>query len=114
MKQRKGLVACLVCLLMLAVSLYTVDKQPVLPQSLLSPEERMELYRFPKSILEATEEDLCCVDGIGERKARAILLYLDSHELSSMTQLKAIRGIGEKNLKALQQYFYLPAALQTE
>lgn len=78
------------------------------PQSLLTEEQQEELYRFPKSILEATEADLLCVDGIGERKARAILLYLQSHELRSMEQLGNINGIGNDTVAKLKQYFYVP------
>ena len=106
----KGLL-CSVSLLfcLLAAVLFTILTEPkqTAPQTLLSTEQREQLYRFPKSILEATEEDLMLLDGIGRTRAQAIYSYIQSHNLTSMEQLLEVEGVGDDCLRTLQKYFYL-------
>ncbi|WP_251520375.1 MULTISPECIES: helix-hairpin-helix domain-containing protein [Staphylococcus] len=54
----------------------------------------------------ATESDLMKVPGIGPVKAQAIIEYRDNEgSFNSVDQLTEIRGIGEKTLEKLRDYF---------
>ena len=95
---------CLTAVLFLSVLL---QPKQTAPQTLLTESQQEELLRFPKSILEATEEDLMLLDGIGRVKAREIRSYLQTHSIQSMEQLLEVDGVGEDTLKDLKKYFYL-------
>lgn len=100
--------AVLFCLLALGGIGHWLLPEVSTPQALLTQEQQEELYRFPKSILEATEADLLCVEEIGEKRAKIILLYLQNHEIKSMEQLVNIKGIGDSAVTKLKKYFYVP------
>ncbi|MBQ8598749.1 MAG: helix-hairpin-helix domain-containing protein [Oscillospiraceae bacterium] len=111
MDRKKNLLcaaAVLFCLLALGCISRWLLPEVSTPQALLTEEQQEELHRFPKSILEATEADLLCVEGIGEKRAKTILLYLQSHEIKSMEQLGKIKGIGDSAVTKLKKYFYVP------
>ena len=109
--KRRSNVLCLLAVVccLTAVSFLSVLLQPkqTAPQTLLTESQQEELLRFPKSIAEATEEDLMLLDGIGRVKAREILSYLQTHSIQSMDQLLEIDGVGEDTQKDLEKYFYL-------
>lgn len=100
--------AVLLCALGIILCFVIGQTKTIAPQLLLSADQRQELFRFPKSILEASKEDLLQVEGIGEKRADAILSYASSQKLHSMEQLQNIDGIGEELLHQLEKYFYLP------
>lgn len=108
--KKKGIL-CMVSLLFCLTSAmwFTILTEPkqMTPQTLLSKERQEELYRFPKSILEATEGDFLLVEGVGRKRASMIYTYVQSHSMMSMEQLLEVEGVGEATLKTLKKYFYL-------
>ncbi len=106
-KQLLCLLSVLFCLTAAMFSAALLQPRQRTPQTLLSAAEQTELFRFPKSILEATVEDLMLVEGVGQKRAEDIWLYVNSHQLDSMEQLLEVEGIGEETLQALKKYFYL-------
>lgn len=100
-------VSLLFCLTAAAFAVVCSEPKQRAPQTLLSEQEQQELFRLPKSILEASEEDLMLVEGVGKTRAQAIWQYVHSHELHSMEQLLEVEGIGEDTLSAIEKYFYL-------
>lgn len=66
-----------------------------------------EATTFPININTAEKEDFLEVPGIGEVYATRILEYRDENGgFSSLEELTAIKGIGEKRLEAWQEYLY--------
>ncbi len=60
---------------------------------------------FPINVNTATKEDLMRVKGIGDVYADRIIAYRDEiGAFSTLEQLTAIKGIGEKRLEAWREY----------
>ncbi len=109
MKKNDLLCVMAVVLCLTAALLFSMLLKPkqAAPQTLLSESQQEDLLRFPKSLYDATEEDLLMMDGIGREKAAEILAYVQTYEIHSMEQLLEIEGIGTDTLETLKKYFYL-------
>lgn len=60
---------------------------------------------YPPDINRATLNDLLMVPGIGEKTARQIILFRDSHgKIVDLEELMAIRGIKKKRLVSFKPY----------
>lgn len=56
----------------------------------------------------ATETQLCQLNGIGESKAQAILLYREEHGgFKTVDELTQVSGIGDSTLEKIRDYIYV-------
>ncbi|MCD8379078.1 MAG: helix-hairpin-helix domain-containing protein [Lachnospiraceae bacterium] len=56
----------------------------------------------------ATATELCQLNGIGESKAQAILLYREEHgDFETVDELTKVSGIGESTLEKIRDYIYV-------
>lgn len=64
--------------------------------------------RVKININKASLEELCLIDGIGEKRAKQIIDYREkAGGYTEMKQLLEIKGIGEKTLIKLEEYIYI-------
>lgn len=57
----------------------------------------------------ATEEELCTLPGIGEKKAKAIMALRTKQPFLRVTQLLQVKGFGPKTLTRLKPYLTVGA-----
>lgn len=63
---------------------------------------------FPIDVNLVTFEELCAIDGIGEKTADKIIEYRNSvGKITSLEQLGEIYGIGDKTIEKLYNYLYV-------
>ncbi|NOZ25940.1 MAG: helix-hairpin-helix domain-containing protein [Nitrospirae bacterium] len=59
-----------------------------------------------KDINKASREELLDIKGIGDKRATAILRYIQEHgPVREMNELLRVRGVGEKTLEKIKEAF---------
>ena len=57
---------------------------------------------------QATLEELMLLDGIGEKKAQAIITYRQTHgNFTSIEEVKNVSGIGDKTYETIKEYIFV-------
>jgi competence protein ComEA len=73
-----------------------------------SSSETLQTFTFPVDVNLVTFDELCAIDGIGERTAEKILAFRNSvGRITSLEQLSEISGIGDKTVQHLREYLYV-------
>lgn len=66
--------------------------------------QQQQLINFTVNINTATEGELASLDGIGSKKAQAIILYREMFgPFTKVDELTRVKGIGEKTLEKNRQ-----------
>lgn len=64
---------------------------------------------FPLELNTATQEELMCIDGIGEVLSERIVDYAGKYGFNDVNDLLNVSGIGESKLKSIAPYVYVDA-----
>ena len=68
--------------------------------------DKLLVFSIPLDINRISMEDFCLVPGIGDSLAREIAAYRERRKgFRSVSELKNVKGIGEKKYESLKRYF---------
>lgn len=73
----------------------------------MSPEKQV-LFSIPMDLKEVDFEALTVIPGIGPKRALQILRLREEENLKTISDLKKIRGIGEKTYQNIKKYLTVP------
>ena len=75
------------------------------PVSDLFEREEKEEYVIKVNINTATHEQLCEINGIGDKKAKSIIEYRENYgRFSDIREIMMVDGIGEKRYEEIKKY----------
>jgi len=64
----------------------------------------LNLFLFAISINDMTKFELMQVNGIGAKKADAIIKYRDEHNITNVDDLIKVNGVGPKIIQRIKKY----------